>query len=285
VKERTKGKFIIEPNPAGALIPSQEIFPAIKRGMIPIGYVDSGYYATDIPLGQVAALPMAISNIWEGLYINKIGGFLDLLRSEIDKHNVMFFPDHLEPTELVTKKPVRSFADFKGLKLRSRGLEAKFFTTIGAPATYIPGAEIYTALATGTVDGAHWGGSQGANSMAFYEICKYHLKPAITYTCQDGWFINKKEFAKLPKEYQEILYKTLDEQLYRRSVQYAFQEAQTLGKVQKEKGVQVITLPLEEQKKMAAAATAIWEKEGEKNPDCAKAVQLMKQFLKDIGRL
>jgi TRAP-type mannitol/chloroaromatic compound transport system substrate-binding protein len=36
IKERTNGRLIIEPYPAGALVPGKENFNAVKRGMVPI---------------------------------------------------------------------------------------------------------------------------------------------------------------------------------------------------------------------------------------------------------
>ena len=49
LKERTNGRLVIEPYPAGALVPAKEIFNALQRGMFQMG-TGSGAY---IPLGGV----------------------------------------------------------------------------------------------------------------------------------------------------------------------------------------------------------------------------------------
>jgi TRAP-type mannitol/chloroaromatic compound transport system substrate-binding protein len=43
LKKQTNGGFIIEPFPAGALVPAKEIFNATKRGMIQMGNTAMGY--------------------------------------------------------------------------------------------------------------------------------------------------------------------------------------------------------------------------------------------------
>ena len=62
-------------------------------------------------------------------------------------------------------------------------------------------------------------------------------------------------------------------------------EAITLAKVQKEKGVKVLVLPPEEQKKITEVAVKIWEEEAKRSPENAKAVEMLKEFLKSLGYL
>jgi len=68
-----------------------------------------------------------------------------------------------------------------------------------------------------------------------------------------------------------------------RSNQYIYQEATTLARVQKEKGVKVISLPLEEQRKMGQAAIKLWDEEAKKDPEYGKYIGKLKEFLKGLG--
>jgi TRAP-type mannitol/chloroaromatic compound transport system substrate-binding protein len=201
------------------------------------------------------------------------------------KHGLLFFTDKIYPTELVLKKPVRTMEDFKGLKLRSSGTLQIFFTSIGAAASYLPGPEVYPALASGVVEGAHWGAAQGADKMGFYDICKYHLKPSFVVSGTDVYVINKKAFDKLPQDIQKILTQTLDEHCWLRSTEYIYQEATTLARVQKEKGVEVITLPPEEQRKITRAAIALWDEEAKKDALYGEYIEKMKEFFKSLGEI
>ena len=80
-----------------------------------------------------------------------------------------------------------------------------------------------------------------------------------------------------------IFDKILTEHFFLWSNQYYYGEKMTLARVQKEKGVTVLTLPLKDQKKMTLAAMKIWEKEAEKDPDYAKAIDMAKEFQKELG--
>lgn len=285
LKKRTNGRLMIEPYAAGSLVPSKEIFNAVKRGMIEIAITSSAYPRDQVPLMNVASgLPLNFAEVWEAVYFYRWMGFEQMLREECAKHGLYYCTDKVYPTELSIKKEVLTFEDFKGLKLRSSGIMQVYLTSIGAAASYIPGAEIYAALASGVVDGAHWGAVQGSNSMGFYDISKYHLRPSLNIAGTDVWLVNKKALAKLPEELQKILLATLDEHFFLRTNQYIYLEDKTLRKVEKEKGVKVLTIPPEEYTKMQKAAMKIWDDVAKKDSACAKAVQMLKDFNQSLGR-
>ena len=285
LKKRTNGRLIIEPYAAGALVPAKEIFNAVKRGMLPIAITSSAYPRDQVPLMNVASgLPCNFGSVWEAVYFHKWLGFEEMMRDECAKHGLYYSTDKVYPTELSLKKPVRTFEDFKGLKLRSSGILQVFLTSIGAAASYLPGPEIYPALASGVVEGVHWGAVQGSDSMGFYEINKYHFRPALNIAATDIWLVNKQALSKIPEDIQKILLTTLDEQFFLRTNQYIYLEDTTLAKAQKEKGVELITLPPEEYAKMQAAARKMWDDVAKKGPQCAKAVQMLKDFNKSMGR-
>ncbi|MBW1679066.1 MAG: TRAP transporter substrate-binding protein DctP [Deltaproteobacteria bacterium] len=285
VKKRTNGRLIIEPYAAGSLVPSKEIFNAVKRGMIQIAITSSAYPRAQVPLMNVASgLPLNFAQVWEAVYFYKWLGFEQMLRDECAKHGLYYATDKVYPTEISIKKEVLTFEDFKGLKLRSSGIMQVYLTSIGAAASYLPGAEIYPALASGVVDGAHWGAVQGSNSMGFYDISKYHLKPSLNIAGTDIWLVNQKALGKLPEDIQKILLATLEEHFFLRTNQYIYLEDKTLIKVEKEKGVKVLTIPPKEYAKMQRAAMKIWDDVAKKGPACAKAVQMLKDFNKSLGR-
>lgn len=285
IKERTNGRFVIEPYAAGSLIPTKEIFNAVKRGMIEIGMSALGYYLDQVPIGAVAQLPYCFKEPWEAAYFLKFRGFEQMARTEFSKQGIFWSSDRIHPCEVVLKKPIKKMEDLNGFKIRASGTNAKFLTSVGAASSYIPGEEIYAALASGVVDGAYWGAAGGAYTMGFYDVCKYHLKPPILLSMADCWLVNQKAIDKLPEDFRKILYWTLEEEFWRRTNQYIYDEKTILAKVQKEKGVTVITLSAEDQEKMTIAAIKLWDAEAKRDPATAKAVRMVKEFLKELGHL
>ena len=286
LKERTNGRLILEPYAAGSLVPAKEIFNAVRRGMIQMGTISPAYVRDQIEVAGIAAgLPFAFKNVWECAYYHKWLGFEKMIQEEAAKYGVFYSTDKVYPTELVLKKPVRNLDDFKGIKIRSSGVLQIFLTNIGAAASYLPGGEGYPSLASGVIDGAHWGAAQGAYSMKLYDVCKYHLLPGLNIAGTDAWVINQKAIDKLPPDVQAIFYNALEEQFWKRTNQYIYLEAITLAKAVNEKGVEVTSLPPEEQKKITKIAMKMWEEEGAKGPDAAKALEILKDFLKSLGHL
>ncbi|MBW2178657.1 MAG: TRAP transporter substrate-binding protein DctP [Deltaproteobacteria bacterium] len=278
--------MILEPYASGSLVPSKEIFNAVKRGMIQMGTISPAYIRDQVEVAGIAAgLPFAFKSVWEAAYFHKWLGFEKMIQEATAKHGVYYSTDKVYPTELVLKKEVNSLADFKGLKLRSSGVLQVFLSSLGAAASYLPGSEVYPALASGVIDGAHWGAAQGAYSMKLYDVCKYHLLPGLNIAGTDAFVVNQKAIAKLPKDIQEIFYWCLEEEFWKRTNQYIYLEAIVLAKAVKEKGVTIVKLPPEEQKKITEIAMDMWEKEGQKGPEAAKALQMLKDYLKSLGHL
>lgn len=106
-----------------------------------------------------------------------------------------------------TRKPVKDIAGLKGLKIRvpQTDLMMKTMKAIGASPTPMAYSELYTALQTGTVDGAEnpYGGYQ---SNKFYEVAPNLLLTNHTYS-PSIVLMSEKSWAKLSKEDQEIIMK------------------------------------------------------------------------------
>ena len=96
--------------------------------------------------------------------------------------------------ELTTKKPVKSMADVRGMKIRVPEMEAHLATwrALGANPTPLAFTEVYTALQLGTVDGQENPlGVIYANK--FYEVVDYlaitdHLVGFMLIVMNDGTF-------------------------------------------------------------------------------------------------
>jgi TRAP-type C4-dicarboxylate transport system substrate-binding protein len=276
---------VIDPYAAGAVVPNDEIFPALKRGMLEMGFSVPGYWKTDIPIFQVGSLPFAFQSYWEVMYFYKTLGFDKMLADQIAKHGVLYWDNRVAAAELVSKKPINSVNDLKGMKLRANAVTSKFFSLIGAQPVVVAGPEIYTGLSMGVINGAHWGPAFSADSLGLYEVAKYHMKPSIYMGTEEGFFVNKKALDKLPQDIQVIVQDVLANEFWLRSLDSAFNADESLARVQKKHSVQVIELPKKDQQILYQAAQKVWEEVGNINAENAKAVNMLKKFLKDIGRI
>jgi TRAP-type C4-dicarboxylate transport system substrate-binding protein len=284
--ERTDGRLVLEPYEASALFAATETFNAVRRGIIQMGTISPAYIIDQVPLAGVASgLPFAFRNVWEAAYFHQQMGFEQMMRDQVAKYGVYYSTDKVYPTEMVVKNPINSWDDFTKLKIRSSGTLQVFLTDAGAAASYVSGAELYTALSQGVITGAHWGAAQGAMSMSLYEVAKYHVKPPLNIAGTDAFIINQKALDKLPEDIRKTVIDTLSEQFWLRTNEYEYQETITLAKAQKELGVQINTLPQDVQDRLAKVAVKDWEKEANRSKESAQAVDMLKKFLTDLGYL
>ena len=286
LEERTDGRLKLQLFEAGALFKAKDTFDAVSRGILEMGTISPSYAQDKISLAGIASgLPFAFRNVWEAAYFHQNMGFEAMLREEAAKHGVYWATDKVYPTEMVVKKPINSWEDFTSLKIRSSGALQKFLTEAGAAASYIPGSELYSALDSGIVDGAHWGASQGALSMGLYEVAKYHVKPALNIAGTDVIIVSQKALDKLPEDMQKIVKDALAEQFWVRTNEYLYKEQLALAKAQAEHGVEVNTLPQDVQQKLAQTAQEMWDEEGKRSEQATKALEMLKSFLSDLGYL
>lgn len=286
LEERSDGRLKLQLFEAGSLFGAQETFNAVSRGIIDMGTISPSYAQNRVSLAAIASgLPFAFRNVWETVYFHKAMGFEDMLREEAAAHNVYWATDKIYPTEMVLKRPVNSLEDFRGLKIRSSGTLQSFLTKAGAAASYIPGGELYSALDGGIVDGAHWGGSQGADSMALYEVAKYHVRPALNIAGTDVNIVSQRSLDKLPEDLQVIVKEVLEEQFWFRTNEYLYQEQIALANAIAEQGVQVNELPQPVMDHLVKVAAEQWEVEGERSDNAKKALTMLKEFLGDLGYL
>lgn len=286
LEERTDGRLKLQLYESGALFKAQEIFNAVSRGILEMGTISPAYAQDKISLAGIASgLPFAFRNVWEAAYFHQNLGFEQMLRDEAAEHGVYWATDKVYPTEMVVKNPINNWEDFTRLKIRSSGTLQKFLTEAGAAASYIPGGELYTALDSGVVDGAHWGAAQGASSMGLYEVAKYHVQPGLNIAGTDAIIVSQKALDKLPEDMQLIVKQALDEQFWVRTNEYLYKERITLAKAIAEDGVQINTLPDDVQERLVKTAQSMWDEEGKRSENAQKALDMLKSYLTDLGYL
>ena len=286
IEERSEGRIKLQLFEAGAMFKATETFNAVSRGILEMGTISPGYAQDKMTLAGIASgLPFAFRNVWEAAYFHQNMGFEQMLRDEAAKSGVYWATDKVYPTEMVTSKPINSWEDFTGLKIRSSGALQKFLTEAGASASYIPGSELYTALDSGIVDGAHWGAAQGAASMGLYDVAKYHVQPALNIAGTDVIIVSQKALDKLPEDLQQVVKQALDEQFWIRTNQYLYKERIALAKAVADQGVEVNVMPDDVQQKLAQTAQGMWDEEDKRSDEAKKALSLLKQFLGELGFL
>ena len=288
VRKRSKGKFLITVYPGGSLVKPMELFDAVSAGTVDMAISVGWYHAGKLPEAQIeAGLPLSYigdpfsiegsARVYAFFYDFRDGEVMTLLRQAYDKKGIhLIGPVVTGGYGFFTKFPVKGLEDFKGKKIRCAGLFSKFVKNIGAVPVTLPGSEIYLALQRGTVDGTTYT-YYSLIDYKFDEVVKYVVTPPLLVGTVVDAYTNKKAWKMLPDDMKRILSDCLREAAKAYSEDAVKANVETF-KEAKKRGVDVISLPNNEMEKLRELAIPIWDSVGEKNPRCAKLVELLKAF-------
>lgn len=283
LEAKTDGRFKLELLGAGEIAKGGEIFNVVRRGVVQMGTTSPAYNLNEAELmSMYMGIPGTLREPWEAMHMNKNLGLEAALNEQVKPKGVFYMADKAYPTELVLKKKIESVNDLSGVKVRSAGSLLEYLNAAGFAPQQVAGPEIYQAIATGVVDGAHWGAAIGALSMKFWEVAKVHMKPAILIA-QDVYIMNLDAFNKLPDDLKLIFTSTVENRYFQRSVEYLHQEAIALNTGITKMGVEVHRYPDEVLARMAEASKTLMAKEMEKGPKAKEFAEKLTGLMKDLG--
>ena len=206
VHELLGDQIKIEHFAAGELIKQNEVFDAVSNGTVELGGDFPGYWAgKDSAFNLVASFPMWMTAYD---YINwiKFGGG----QEEYDRVYGNFGIKSLSHGPITVEsgprsnKPIRSLADYKGLKIRMSGKnQGNILKQLGASQVSIASAEVYQGLQKGLLDAAESCTPMLDFGLGYGEMTKFSSHP--------GWhqpgsmcnlLINKKIWDSMPEHFR-----------------------------------------------------------------------------------
>lgn len=208
VKEKSKGRLIIENHGSGSLAADVKAVEGVKLGTIDIASNASNNMSPFTKAFLFGDLPFIFKSVdssrkvWDG----PIG---DRLKAQVEKDmnmKVLMFMNTGGFRQIgTTKKQVRTPADLVGLKLRATNspVEIALLKGWGANPTPIAWPEVYTALQQGVVDGEHlhylW-----MVDAKHHEVLKY-ITEINSMLNIHVVVMSLDKFNKLPKDLQDVL--------------------------------------------------------------------------------
>lgn len=158
VESGTNGSVIVQTFPNGQLGKDAEVLQQVKIGVVQSGIHSTGGFASVYPMIGVLDVPFAFPNI-SATYAVFDGPFGAKLAADIEAKTgmkVLGFGDSGGFFNFTnSRRPVKTLEDFKGLKIRTMGLDThkKLVSSLGGQPAGIAWSEVYTALQTGVADG------------------------------------------------------------------------------------------------------------------------------------
>ncbi|MCX8069012.1 MAG: TRAP transporter substrate-binding protein [Thermodesulfovibrionales bacterium] len=151
VEKRTNGKVKVQTFPGGTLLPAKGIFEGVIAGSADIGNFAMSYQPGRFPLSEAIDLPHGFTSAKVATLV-----FFDLVEKyqpkEFEKVKVLTVFT-CPPTNVMSKTPVNSLKELKGLELRVAGTSAEVIKKLGGTPIAMPQSETPEAIQKGIVKG------------------------------------------------------------------------------------------------------------------------------------
>lgn len=151
VEKRTGGKVKVQTFPGGTLLPAKNIFDGVISGLADIGNFAMSYQPGRFPVSEAVDLPLGFTSA-------KVASLTlyDLIEKykpkEFEKVKILTLFT-CPPMNFMTKTPVKSLADLKGMELRVAGTSAEIVKRLGGIPVAMPQSETPEAIQKGVVKG------------------------------------------------------------------------------------------------------------------------------------
>lgn len=201
VEKRTGGKVLVQTYPGSTLLGAKNTLRGVMQGQADIGCVSLAYHPGVFPLCSVFELPLGFTTstsaslaLWD-LYMK-------YQPKEFRKFKVLTMFTSA-PSNLMTKVPVRTLADLKGLEVRASGILSKILESLGATPVSMPMSATPEALQKGVVKGL-FSSFEVLKDLNFAEICRYETE-TNTAVYPFAIIMNKNSWNSLPDDVKKVL--------------------------------------------------------------------------------
>lgn len=283
VSTLTGGKFEIRTFAGGEIVPGLQVMDAVQAGTVEMGHTASYYYfGKDPTFAFDCAVPFGLTSRQQTAWFDQ-GGGRELLREFFKGYGIINFMGGNTGTQMGGwfRKEVKSVADLKGVKMRIGGFAGRVMERLGLVPQQIAGGDIYPALEKGTIDAAEWVGPYDDEKLGFYKVAPHYYAPGWWEAGpQLAFYINIKEWEKLPKEYQSAIEVATYEAHLVMQAEYDARNPAALARLLKS-GVKLHNFSKEIMDACYKAATEVMEEESGKNAKFKKVYEPWKRFRND----
>ncbi len=291
VEKMSGGRLKISLHYAGELVGWEEVYSSLQVNMIQIANTSSLFWRGSIPMGWISApnMPPFVTRTndeFNELFHHR--GINELVGEAMEEQDIHFLGSHsVGNTYFWSKKPINSLEDLKGFKVRFFGSMSDTMEHFGAAPVMLPHPETYMAIAMGTLDGsgtAWW----LYRDLKLYEVCPYFIGPAMQVPQGMEMWASKKAWDALPEDLQGIV----ETATLAFNTDYmdavTIQEREMFNKSFKEWGTTYIEFSDEDVDRITKEFSLpyldnIAAEIGPRDERVIKAVDIIKQFMKDYG--
>ncbi|WP_136065754.1 TRAP transporter substrate-binding protein DctP [Modicisalibacter radicis] len=280
--EASDGRIKLNIFRGGELLPNGQMFAALRSGTLQAIYGYGGYWGGQMDTAVLeSGIPMAWTSLEEAQELWSERGLGELLAENYAQQGVHYtVPVFGGKFDLLTKEPVESLADMSELKIRATPSVSAVLNHFDIPTVYIPPQEFYIALSTNTIDGLIYGGPYDYSVLKLNEVATHYTEMNMLYPgFVDNVLVNQNVWNSMPGDLQVIFTEVTAEWADYRHEKFEEWNEEAAHQFD------ITTLPESDVLAMTEAAQEVWDKEAEKSPQAAEAIEMIRDMARDKGRL
>ncbi len=284
LEEMSGGRLDIEYTAADEVVGSYDVFEGIRTGLIDFGVPWAGHYFGMVPAAEVEqGLPLSLEKPYEQLLLFRTKGWGEIFDKEVyAPYGVKWIAEGISSgTPIISREPITSLDDFKGLKLRALGAMTGLFPEFDASIVVVPYTELYMALSLGTIDAAVGPWMSEYWDLKLFEFAKYILQPDILPTGSSPYLVNMDFWNSLPEDLQQCFYAASWENSLMMLDLYDYDLECWVE--MKAEGCEKTYLSPEDVSEFRMVAVELWDEIGAKDPINAKLIAILKDYMTDLG--
>ena len=239
LEKRSNGKYKIKVFNKGALGTEKETIDQVKIGALDLTRVNISPMNGVCPLTQVPTMPFLFRSVDHMRHSLDGPVGEEILKSceSVGFIGLAFYDSGAR--SIYAKKPIKTVADAKGLKIRVQqsDLWVALVGAMGANATPMPFGEVYTGLKTGLIDAAEnnipsFDTAKHVEAVKYYSKTEHSMAPEMLLMSKVIW-------DKLPKADQDLIRAAAKESVAYERQKWDEQEGKSLANV-KAQGAEIV---------------------------------------------
>lgn len=248
VEAKSGGRIAFKPFWSGALISSDMSMEEVRHGVADIGLITPIYSKGGAHLlrGQAAYYGGVLTITDQVAVYDCLADRFPHFEKELHGLHVLAVQGGNFPGVLTRDRPIRSLADFKGLRLRAQSDAVDILKQLGADPVNMPMGEVYSALAKGVIDGVV-APADTIRSLHFAEVAKHFTTIRFSRGAYPARAMSDKTWRTLPPDLQAIL--TEGRKVWEEALNRQLLKAEQAGiDYGKKEGITFSSIPAQEQR-------------------------------------
>jgi TRAP-type C4-dicarboxylate transport system substrate-binding protein len=203
VAKASKGELQIKVHSNSVLFKRQDLKRAVQTGQVPVGDFLLSVLGNEDPMYEVDAVPLLARNFDEAWKLWQASR--PAIEKRLAKQGIkLLYSVPWPPQGIYTKVPVKSMADFKGMKFRAyNAATSRLAELMGASPTTVNSGDVPQAFGTGLIEAMITSPATGVDTQA-WDFVKYFYE----VKAMAPWnivIVNERMFSRLDKKTQDAI--------------------------------------------------------------------------------